>query len=87
MPANTQDLAPTRCPPVDAATVAEFKRTTAVPANAGVTKRDSQKWLDAYEVAEKRKNDAGRTLAKEYERCRSGGDGAWETIAKALGTS
>lgn len=85
-PANTQDLAPVRCPPADPRTVAEFKRTTAPP-DGEVTKRGSQAWLDAYEESEKRKNRAGQRLVKEYEGCRRGGEGVWETTARALGTS
>lgn len=85
-PALTLDLAPVRCPPIDARTVAEFRRTTSVPAG-DVTKRGSQEWLDAMEEAERRKNRAGQRLVKEYEQCRSGEGTAGSTIAKALGTS
>lgn len=87
-PWATQDLAPVRCPPVDQRAVAEFKRTTKAPASDGVTKRASQEWIDAYEVAERRKNAAGQRLAKEYEACRAGGDTSpLDAAAKALGTS
>lgn len=86
-PWATQDLAPVRCPPADARTVAEFKRVTKTPAG-DVTKRASQEWLDAYEEAERRKNRAGQRLVREYEACRSGGDaGVGNAVAKALGTS
>lgn len=86
-PANTQDLAPVRCPQADPRVVAEFKRTTTAPAG-DITKRASQEWLDAYEESERRKNRAGQRLVKEYEGCRAGsGEGVWETTARALGTS
>jgi len=83
----TQDLAPVRCPPVDARTVLEFKRTTKVPAGE-VTKRTSQEWLDAYAEAEARKNRAGQRLVKEYEDCRGGtAPTVGDSVARALGTS
>jgi acyl-CoA synthetase (AMP-forming)/AMP-acid ligase II len=84
-PANTQDLAATRCPPLDARVAAEFKSTTPAPAG-DVTKRASQEWLDKFEEAERRKNKAGQRLAKEYEACRSGGAG-WQSTLATLPTS
>ncbi len=86
-PWATQDLAPVRCPPVDARTVAEFKRTTKVPTGE-VTKRGSQEWLDAYAEGEARKNRAGQRLVKEYETCRGGEPPTFgNSVARALGTS
>jgi hypothetical protein len=63
------EVAPHRCPPPDPAAIAEFKRRTPPPAGA-VTRAQAEAWLDAYELAEARKNAVGQRLVREYERCR-----------------
>lgn len=62
-------LAPVRCPEPDAASRAEFRRTTPRP-EGPLTKDDVRRWIDTLETSERRKNARGRQAIAELERCR-----------------
>lgn len=72
------DLSSVACPEIDSKPRAEFRRTTPRPApdttdeggKPAVSKRATQGWIDALEISERRKNNAGASVVAEHDRCR-----------------